>query len=339
MSRSSDAAIFARAAGRHVLFITTKNIDYLRNVQEIEALKRVAADVTVLGGRGGGYFSRLARLYPRLAFMSLRRYDLIVAGFAPQLVLPFFGRRFRGKEVWEDFFISFWDTLVDDRKKVRPDGPAARLLWQIDRSALLRCGRAIADTRADADWFARTFQIPREKFAVCYLKADDAIYSPRSAEHKAGGLFTVLYFASMLPLQGVDVVLHCARLMAGEPVVFDLIGPLPAELRRKYGRLPNLRLTPWLPQRELAERIARADLCLAGHFSRDIGKAARTIPGKAYIYRAMERPMILGDSPANRELFTEDDRTFFVARGDPQALADCIRARMAPDAGKGESRS
>ena len=36
-------------AGKHVLFITTKNLDYLRNTQEIAKLRESAASVDVLG--------------------------------------------------------------------------------------------------------------------------------------------------------------------------------------------------------------------------------------------------------------------------------------------------
>ena len=39
-------------AGKHVLFITTKNLDYLRNTQEIAKLRESAASVDVLGSSG-----------------------------------------------------------------------------------------------------------------------------------------------------------------------------------------------------------------------------------------------------------------------------------------------
>ena len=55
-----------------------------------------------------------------------------------------------------------------------------------------------------------------------------------------------------------------------------------------------------------------------------IEKAARTIPGKAYIYRAMNKPMILGDTPANHELFSADQNTIFVPAGDARFLTNAI---------------
>ena len=66
-------------------------------------------------------------------------------------------------------------------------------------------------------------------------------------------------------------------------------------------------------------------MCLAGHFSADIDKAWRTIPGKAYIYEMMGKKMILGDGAANHELFESDEKHSFVERGSSMALANEVR--------------
>ena len=150
---------------------------------------------------------------------------------------------------------------------------------------------------------------------------------PLSARLWSTETFVVLYFGSILPLQGVDVILQCARLMwQDQNIVFDLIGPVPQKERRLCADLLNVHFTDWLPQKGLAERIAQADLCLAGHFNARISKACRTIPGKAYIYQAMGKPMILGDNPANHELFDENGKTvYYVRMGDAGSLAEKIR--------------
>ena len=88
---------------------------------------------------------------------------------------------------------------------------------------------------------------------------------------------------------------------------------------------PNITYIRWLSQPELAERISQADLCLAGHFNKENGKANRTIPGKAYIYEAMKKPMILGDNAATRERYTDGmPGITFVEMGSPEALRDGI---------------
>lgn len=322
----NGSALFREFAGKNVLFITTKNMDYIRNVQEIERLKESAQSLSVLGSNEKSYIKRLVYVFSRLLFMPLKKFDTVFAGFAPQLVLPFFRRRFRGKFIAEDFFISLYDTFVCDRKKVRKDSWAANVLHKLDQKTLMAGNMIIADTKAHRDYFTGEFGAEPDKMRVLYLEADRNIYYPRKTEKtpEDRDKFTVLYFGSILPLQGVETILDCINLMKEyHNILFDVIGPVNADKGRFEGC--NVRFTPWLRQEELAERIAKADLCLAGHFNPDIGKASRTIPGKAYIYEAMEKPMILGDNSANRELFSEDgSRHFFVAMGDASALRDKI---------------
>lgn len=323
-----DQSVFAPFRGKSVLFITTKNTDYIRNTQEIEALSVTAGSVTILGYAYKSYVKRLMLIFLRLLFMPMRPYDAVFVGFAPQLILPFFRWRFKAKLIGEDFFISLYDTLVNDRKKFQPGSVFARILRHYDKITLDRAGFIVADTQAHANFFVREFGADPQRMHVLYLEADRSIYYPRKAQAKSSQsekkAFTVLYFGSILPLQGTEVLLECVQLMRDNTEIsFEIIGPV-REAEKERCKDCNVSFTPWLSQKELAERIAVADLCLAGHFNAQIGKAARTIPGKAYIYEAMEKPMILGENPANHELFSEDGTHFFVKMGDAAALKEII---------------
>ncbi len=310
-----------------VLFITTKNLDYIRNSQEIRLIRERAASVKVIGSCKKSYLRRLLSVYGRLLLTGMKPYDLIFVGFAPQLVVPFF-RRLRKRELAVDFFISMYDTLVWDRKKFKDGSFPVRLLKRLDEKTLALSDKVVADTKAHGAYFVKELGAAAEKLYTLYLEADASIYYPRE-QKKEGGFeerFVVLYFGSVLPLQGVPVILEAMeRLRMREDIFFYMIGPL-----GEHAKKPNtshVRYIPWLSQEALAEAIAGADLCLAGHFHGTIGKAKRTIPGKAYIYRAMEKPMVLGDNKANRELYREGDgRTHFVEMGNAEALADKIAA-------------
>ena len=307
------------------LFITTKNVDYLRNVQEIRQLKEKKAEVTVIGSSSRKYLNRLFHVYRKLLTVKAADYDEVFIGFAPQLVLPFWKRKFRKNTVVIDFFISMYDTLVNDRKVFSEKSVPAKLLRWIDRKTVEYADRIIVDTNADGKYFEEEFGAEKEKMTTLYLEADKTIYYPREVEkpEHLKDKFVVLYFGSVLPLQGVDVVLKSYRLLENEKRFhFYMIG----EVGNKYQKpqSQNIEYISWLSQEELATYIAMADVCLAGHFNKTIDKAHRTIPGKAYIYRAMEKKIILGDGRANHELFEESDQVYFVPMGDAQALADCI---------------
>jgi glycosyltransferase involved in cell wall biosynthesis len=309
---------------KKVLFITTKNTDYIRNTQEVNIIKESASSYKVIGSAHKSYLKRLLFVYTRLLFTQASDYDVIFVGFAPQLVIPLFKHKFKGKYIIEDFFISMYDTLCCDRKKFNTGSLIGKLLHKIDESTLNNANLIICDTNTHGDYFANEFHAKREKLHTLYLEADTNIYHPMSIQKPAKyeDKYIVCYFGSILPLQGVNVILDAFKLLenATSKIKLICIGPVKYKLS-----LSNIDYIDWLPQDELAQYISFSDLCLAGHFNSDIEKAKRTIPGKAYIYQAMNKPMILGDNPANHELFSKDNiMTTYVEMGSPKALADAI---------------
>lgn len=312
-------------SGKRVLFITTKNIDYIRNSQEIALLQQKAAAVDLLYSKSEKYLFRLIEIYFKLLFLSVKQYDTVFVGFAPQLILPVFGWKFKRKDVIIDFFISVYDTMAFDRKKVKPQSLPGKLCKKVDEVTIKKASYVIADTKAHGNYFCEEFGLDPSRLEVLYLEADTTIYYPREIEkpEHLKDKYVVLYFGSILPLQGIEVIVDAVvQLKDEKDIFFYLIGPVPKE---KLESCKNVECIDWLPQDKLAEYIAMADLCLGGHFNKYINKAQRTIPGKVYIYEAMNKPIILGDSAANHELFTEDAKHQFVEMSAPEKLAEKIR--------------
>lgn len=311
------------------LFITTKNLDYIRNSQEINWLSKKDNKLEIIGSRDKSYIKRMVKVYTKLLTTDFNKYDEIFVGFAPQLIIPVFYNKFKaykktGKKLSIDFFISVYDTFVCDRKKFKKGSLLARYSMHVDKKSLVLADEIIVDTKAHGEYFVKEFNADRSKIKVLYLEADKKIYHPMKVEkpEEYKDKLLVLYFGSVLPLQGVEYVLQAIDLLKDEDDIhFIVIGPV-----KNKKESENATYIPWLSQEELAKTIAYADVCLAGHFNADIDKARRTIPGKAYIYRAMDKPMILGDNPANRELFDDFmDGIEFCKMSDAKSLADSIR--------------
>ena len=201
---------------------------------------------------------------------------------------------------------------------------AGKFCHWIDRSTLRKQTASSATPTTHGDYFAKEFDINRTRIETWYLCADRTIFT-RVRKKKPAELqdkFVVLYFGSVLPVQGVDVIMQAMQLLANDPRIhFDFIGPIAQKVKKAEG--DNITYINWLSQPELAEAISRADLCLAGHFNRENGKANRTIPGKAYIYEAMEKPMILGDSPANHERYSASQKYHICGNGRSRGAKKC----------------
>lgn len=312
-------------SGKKVLFITTKNLDYIRNTQEIELVKSSSAEFRIIGSSSKNYAVRLWNVYREILFLNAKKYDTVFIGFAPQLVLPFWKFKFRKNQIIIDFFISMYDTFVNDRKKIASTALPAKILKAIDMKTLRQADIVISDTKAHGKYFVEELRAETKKMKTLYLEADRSIYYPREIIRPDAlkNKFVVLYFGSVLPLQGVDVVLKAYDLLKEDDrFYFYMIGKIGDKYRKPQSA--NIEYIDWVSQEKLAEYITMADLCLAGHFNKKIDKAKRTIPGKAYIYYAMGKKIILGDTAANHELFSESERISFVPMGNAAVLAKKI---------------
>ncbi|MCR4850787.1 MAG: hypothetical protein K5870_05960 [Lachnospiraceae bacterium] len=71
-----------------------------------------------------------------------------------------------------------------------------------------------------------------------------------------------------------------------------IVGHLKGDLSEKINEGAGILHIDWLSQEDLARLIAISDICLAGLFNHRIDKAFRTIPGKAFIYEAMNKRLL-----------------------------------------------
>lgn len=314
---------------KRVLYIATKNQDYIRIDQEITLLKKYAAYVEVICEVDKKYWKRVIKIYTKLAKISVKNFDIIFVGFMAQMIVPIWGWKWKNKVIITDFFISVYDTLIFDRKKFNPSSFFAWLTKKIDGRTIEKSSYLVVDTLEHGKYFCSEWNKDQSDVFVLYLEADKKIYYPMTVKKPSElkDKFLVLYFGSILPVQGVEIVIEAIRLLENEDQIhFYIIGPIKNKIDNI--ELKNVTYFNWLPQNELAKAIGCADLCLAGHFSATVGKAKRTIPGKAYIYDSMDKPMILGDTPANHEIYKEDDNHQFVPVGNPYLLAEAIKKRI-----------
>lgn len=335
---------------RNVAFITVKNRDYIRVSQIERFLAEHASDYEIYSSDKTDPMARMLDLNWRIDRMDFNGIDAIVVGFLPQLVwkkiLRKVGRLSKKPVLIADFFLSLYDTIVLDRRLLGDGNPLTGILRKMDKRVLAEADLVITDTKADAEFFSREYNISYVKFEVMYLEADpefvriaDDKCRPRlssCSERKSGDpgvsdsdSYEVIYFGTGLPLQGTDIVLESFVKAAhkSQHVTFTYVGStrhIPDRTKRNASVTKSINLIDWLSQEELYSKVAKANLCIVGHFNPCIDKADRTIPGKAFIYEALGKKMILGNTEANHEYFEEDERHIFVRRGSAAALAESI---------------
>ena len=310
-----------------ILFLCGREVNYPFNRTMVQALRRLGqVDVVAEDGKGASIVRRSLQVMAQgLLPLLSRRYDLVYVGFYGYLLMLPVGLLARQPVLFNPF-ISTYDTLVFERKRFHETSLAARSAFWSDRQACRRAGHLILDTQAHVDYFVQLYHLPRDKFDVVYVGADEAVFYPRPEVCEDP---VVLYHGAYLPVHGVEEIVRAAGILDHKtPVRFRMIGAgieyrKARDLAEKLG-VTNVEFLPPLPWSQMPDEIARASICLGGHFGTS-GKAGRVIAGKTYQYLAMGKATIVGDNAANRELLTHRQNAWLCPMADPQALADGIQ--------------
>jgi glycosyltransferase involved in cell wall biosynthesis len=312
-----------------VLFLTGREISYARNEVLLRAFRRFSqVDVAAPAQPSSSLIAASLRtVWQALALLRQKQYDLVFVGFYGHLILRLLGRRLR-RPVLFDAFVSNYDTLCFDRQTFSPASLPGRMAFWLDRSTCLLAAHVLLDTQQHIGYFTHTFSIAPAHFSAVPVGCNDDLFARRSYLPQSK-VTQILSYNTFLPLHGVETILRAAALLKDKPIALRFIGAgrLLADMQKLAITLglSHVTFAPPVPPAQLADVIAAADICLGGHFGSS-AKAGRVIPGKIYQMLAVERAVIAGDTPGNRELLCHHHSAYLVPPGDPHALAEAMLA-------------
>ncbi len=268
-----------------------------------------------------------------IKYLCLPDHDAVLVGYLGHpdvLVLWPFAKLRRKPIVW-DALISLYDTIIFDRKRMRPSHPVARLIFLIEWLSCHSANRITIPSNARAQYFTIQYKLPKGRAQAVYLGVESGLFQAAerdSRNHEENSWVSVLFYGQLLPMHGVDVIIRAARSMKEEPVNWVIIGSGQEEVMIQQmleeQPLTKLRWVPWVPYAELAGWIHRSDVAL-GIFG-DSEKAATSIPNKVFQILSTGTPLITRDSPAIREILDPKmPGIYLIPPNDPQALVDAIQ--------------
>lgn len=308
----------------HVVFACGREVSYPRNSSILRALRQLGS-VSAVSADHPSILYRIIKTTVGIFRAPTKNVDLYFVGFFGQpLVFPA-RLRWKGPLVL-DAFVSTYDTLCFDRQIIKPNSLPGRLAFYLDLMSTRLADIVILDTRSQALYFEHTFGLPSSKIQVVYMGCDDDLFKPLEIPNSK--IPIVLFYGTFLPLHGVDVIVQAADLLRDEQILFRIVGQ-----GQEYNRIrvlakslniQNVEFVPWVPLQKLPEIINQATICLGGPFGRS-DKARRVIASKTFQCLSAGKPTIVGDTPANRELFTHGENVWMCPTGNPQALALSIQ--------------
>jgi glycosyltransferase involved in cell wall biosynthesis len=276
------------------------------------------------------FWWRFIKVYSRLlkTYHSIGDYDVLVVGYPGQFdvflarILTMFKRR---PLVW-DVFMSIYLISVE-RGLDKKNRFSTNLIHLVEGTSLKLPEMLILDTSEYVRWFVKNYRIRPERFRLVPTGADDRVFFPLPQNPTLDDKFHILYSGTFIPNHGVMHIVEAARLISNEPAIrFEFIGNGPdCEKAKEFvsrNNLTNVEFVEWMDKDQLAKHMNQADVCL-GAFG-TTPQSLMTIQNKIYEALAVGKPLISGDSPAIRQVFTHGENIYLCERANGNALAEAI---------------
>jgi glycosyltransferase involved in cell wall biosynthesis len=232
-----------------------------------------------------------------------------------------------GKPVIFDPLISRYLTKVFDYRKVKKGSIRAYKNFLKDRISMSRADVVLCDTAAHRDYFHETFHIPLAKMHVVQVGVNTDEFFPRGFPSGPSEKFIAGFYGGFIPLQGTRYIIEAAKILKDHADIhFHLIGEgfeykqMRDLAEVQYG-LTNITFSGWCKYDALNEAINRFNICL-GIFGDGL-KADLVIPNKVYHYAALKKAILTKDTPAIKEIFTQEENILLTAN-DPAEIAGRI---------------
>ncbi|MDD2778264.1 MAG: glycosyltransferase [Methanocellales archaeon] len=311
-----------------IIFVSGREPSYVRNAVILRGLRINGANVVECTNASKSYLVRYPKVVGKFLLKNKKDCDAVFIGYFGQPLAGIIRKLTpRAKPIIFDAFLSAYDTMCFDRKKFRPESLMGKYFYRLDKHSCEIADKVLLDTNAHIDYFVNTFGLERERFQRVFVGADDSMFYPRDVA-RDNKKFTIFYYTTFHPVHGVEYMVEAAkRVEKHEDIEFKLVGTgMEYKKILKLAdtlKVRNVKFMGWTDFREFPMEMAKADVCLGGHFS-DIDKGKRAISEKAFEAIAMKRAVIVGDNPANRELFTNKENALLVEMANADALADAI---------------
>lgn len=312
-----------------VLFISGREPAYMRNAVILKGIREAGIEVIECTSSSASYLYRFPEILKKF-ILNRKDYDIIFVGYFGQPLVPICAK-FSSKPLIFDAFLSAYDTMCFDRKRFSPNSTSGKLFYWLDKHSCELSNKVFLDTNTHIDYFVNKFGLDRSKFNRIFVGADESVFYPRKCE-KNEDFFRVFYYTTYHPLHGTEYIIKAAKkLETYEDIKFRIIGG-----GMEYNKIKNMALQLDVKNVEFIKKIpidkfysrlpmeiANSDLCLGGHFS-NIDKGKRVIAEKTFEFVAMKKPVIIGNNPANRELFENRKNALLVEHANPDELANAI---------------
>ena len=286
--------------------------------QEIEVIE-CQEDITGIPSLISAYF--------RLLFKHRKlNYDVMIIPWRGIITLPL-AKLISKKPIIYHAFISIYDTLVINRKTIKPNSIKAKFVHFVEKMACKWSDLVLTETFASRDYFVNEFGLEEKKFKRLFTSADESVFRPIPYK-EPNQEFKVLFFGSFHPIHGISSIIEATKILSDHrEIIFKFCGKGQEKsaieaLAKKY-KLSNVEFLGFVEKSVLLKNIEEADVCL-GIFGDNI-KAKNVVTNKVLQILSSQKPLITMDSKAIREINVESEKNcILVPPKNPKKLAEAV---------------
>lgn len=286
--------------------------------QEIEVIE-CQEDITGISSLISAYF--------RLLFKHRKlNYDVMIIPWRGIITLPL-AKLISKKPIIYHAFISIYDTLVINRKTIKPNSIKAKFVHFVEKMACKWSDLVLTETFASRDYFVNEFGLEEKKFKRLFTSADESVFRPIPYK-EPNQEFKVLFFGSFHPIHGISSIIEATKILSDHrEIIFKFCGKGQEKsaieaLAKKY-KLSNVEFLGFVEKSVLLKNIEEADVCL-GIFGDNI-KAKNVVTNKVLQILSSQKPLITMDSKAIREINVESEKNcILVPPKNPKKLAEAV---------------
>jgi len=310
--------------------------DYIRSESLVRALGNCAGiELLVARNRSTGIKRYLETWRALLQLRKTHTPDIYVLGFRGHEMFWPVRWLTRGKPLVFDALMSPSAALREENIAGLFGKLLAPLLGHFERGILQRADLVLTDTQKHVEFYVAHFGLSQDKVLAIPVGAMEASAPTDSsaASAAANAPFKVLFYGSMLPLHGVDVIVAAAAQLTDLPIRFDFIGGSARQAQRLQHLCAAHGVTQyshrrWVPLDGLVgSEIPCADLCLGGPFG-GTPQARRVITSKTSQGLALGKATVIGAIDEDCG-FIDKDNCLLVPQADASSLAAVLRWAVA----------
>jgi len=270
-------------------------------------------------------FIKLVYLYPYLLvkFLSEKKHPITVIAYPGwiDLLLLYPFAKIKKSKIYFFIFISLYDTVVIDRQLIK-NKFIAKTIYLFEKLTYNLCDRIYVDTEAHKEYISNLFSIKKEKIFVSYQGISNEFLTYKKKVKKK----QVLYFGKYIPLHGIknliSVIKKCPKDLCW---IFIGDGPDKKYLDKfiEENKSIKIKTIKWLNTNNL-KKIINESKYIMGIFGKSV-KSSNVIPLKIYMSLASHSWIITMDSPAIKEINSNNIITVKNTKEIPLVLMDFIK--------------